>query len=319
MDFLQKISALEPSKHVFKDSRGSEENAKVKFIVPLLEYLGYDVVRDMYFELFGIDIALRVNNANALVVECKSWGELLDDYKSQFLEYAYKMRTPFVLASSGEHTALYSALLNSHDLNDTEPIIEFRFSELSGEQGTRILSALHGLISKESYAKGFPLLYEDIEKRLQTQGITIEQSKKAFLEAATGFEPSIKMQRITEETFTALARTHEPEVAEALELLRKEMDNLVHETRNAHVRFRSKEIGIAYTDKSGPRTKIVGLFGVYPESARIAYGLDGWKKALKVSDETYQELALFPRDVTGKESARALIQLLRKALSEIKE
>jgi len=33
-DFLQKIPTLEPSKHIFKDSRGSEENAKVKFIVP---------------------------------------------------------------------------------------------------------------------------------------------------------------------------------------------------------------------------------------------------------------------------------------------
>ena len=33
--------------------RGSEENVKIKIVIPLLQFLGYDVINDMDFEFIG--------------------------------------------------------------------------------------------------------------------------------------------------------------------------------------------------------------------------------------------------------------------------
>src|ERR1017187_6930554 len=110
--FIQKISLLRPSKHVYGDRNGSEENTKVKFVIPLLEYLGYSLVENLYFEVLGIDILAKANDKNLLIVECKGWTEFLEYHQNQYLDYMYKMKTPYVLATSGQQTALYIGLLN---------------------------------------------------------------------------------------------------------------------------------------------------------------------------------------------------------------
>ena len=74
-DFINKISDLQPSKHIFGSQRGSEENAKIKFVIPLLEYLGYDSVENLFFETLNIDIMIRIEGECLLIVECKAWAE----------------------------------------------------------------------------------------------------------------------------------------------------------------------------------------------------------------------------------------------------
>ena len=68
--FLKYLGAIEPGKHIDSERRGSEENVKMKFVVPLLEYLGFDRVKDMDFEMNGIDVRLSVNGKPSLIVEC---------------------------------------------------------------------------------------------------------------------------------------------------------------------------------------------------------------------------------------------------------
>ena len=130
-DFIQHISHLKPSMHVFGDQRGSEENAKIKFVIPLLEYLGYDVIDNLYFEVKRLDILVRNQQTNLLIIECKAWEEFLENHRNQYLEYMYRLKLPYLLATSGEQTVLYSGLLSPEDFSKTIPIIKFSFDEIT--------------------------------------------------------------------------------------------------------------------------------------------------------------------------------------------
>jgi len=99
IDRFQKIiSAIKPDRHIISGQRGSEENVKIKFVVPLLQFLGYDPVSDMNFEVNGADIVLVDGDSRPqIVVETKSWDQEITDHLDQCLEYTFKHRVPFIL------------------------------------------------------------------------------------------------------------------------------------------------------------------------------------------------------------------------------
>lgn len=147
--------------------RGSEENVKIKIVIPLLQFLGYDVVKDMDFEFIGADIVIvDENNAPILIIETKAWEQQLSHYLNQSLEYTLKLKTPLILISSGQHTSLYSSLINPHNLEETAPLIDFSLDDLTGVNGKNILEELKKLISKDKLFNGSIELSEKIAKQL---------------------------------------------------------------------------------------------------------------------------------------------------------
>jgi len=315
--FLTYLAGIEPSKDIVSRRRGSEENVKLKFVVPLLEHLGFDRVKDMDFEVNGMDVVVSPNDKLVLVVECKAWDERPTDHLPQCLEYTLTSGVPSILITSGLASALYSSLLNCADLQKTEPIMKFGFSDLTGKDGTKILGRLHALISKESLLSGGDELKKEVVDRL-AKGRNIEESYQEFVAACAAFERRSKTYQMTNGDFEEKASGHLPPVRKALMRLRDEIRRIERERENVETRYRSKEIGVEYIDDVKPRPKKRGLFGVYPEDAHVAFGVENWTR-LHVSMETLRAMEKLSRRVEGAEDAEKIIQLLDKAFDEVEK
>jgi type I restriction-modification system DNA methylase subunit len=122
---------------------GAEENVKLKIVLPLLQELGFDPVKDMDFEHFvenkRADIAILVKAVPKIIVECKSLEKNLDDHISQALGYAIKKQIPYVLLTNGNEFRLYKSFIENL-VNPQDRLLslvklktlEKDFSELSG-------------------------------------------------------------------------------------------------------------------------------------------------------------------------------------------
>ena len=87
---LQKIDLDEVTQN---RKKGVEENVKNKIVIPLLELLDFNKVKDMDFEHAiknkKADIALMAENKPKIIVECKSIEQVnLDKHVKQALDYA---------------------------------------------------------------------------------------------------------------------------------------------------------------------------------------------------------------------------------------
>lgn len=72
-----------------------------------------------------------------------------------------------------------------------------------------------------------------------------------------------------------------------------------------------------YLLSSKPRSKIIGLVGIYPEKAGVAFGLEGWEQ-LNISQQTLTKIKQFDRSIKNKDDVNRLISLLESAIKEIK-
>jgi len=315
-EFIKLISSIKPSENIVSRRRGSEENVKIKIVIPLLQFLGYDVTQDMDFETLGADIVLLDKNSQpALIVETKAWEQQITNHLNQCLEYMLKLRAPFIIISSGQQTRLYSGLPNPDNLENVKPIIEFTFYDLLGDKGSSILEQLKSLIGKENFLNNPELLYKKIAEQLPANK-TVDEAKEEFLKKCSGFKSAIKSVKITEEDFIKLAQKHPKAIYNCLILAKDEFYRLAKENQNVRIRYRSKEIGLEYLLASKPRPKIIGLIGIYPEKAKVAFALEGLEE-LKCPSEILQKMKSFPRFFKNKEQVITLINLLETAIKKI--
>jgi len=315
-EFLKIIKLIEPSKHIVAGRRGSEENVKIKIVLPLLQFLGYDIVKDLDFERLSADIVAIDNESNPiLIIETKAWEQQIENHLNQCLEYTFKLRTPFIVITSGQHTALYSPLINSYNLSETKPIIEFTFNDLLGKKSQSILSKLYALISKDALLNGAEELNQKIVSSL-SETKNINEVKKAFFKKCAKFKSKIKSLKITDDDFLELASNYSKEIYDALVLAKDGFYKIAQENENVRIRYRSKTIGLEYSYSKGPRPKLIGLTEINPFSARIAFGMEGWNKLLS-SDEIIKQLTNFPKAIKNQKQIHKLVNLIRAGLGKI--
>jgi hypothetical protein len=114
----------------------SEENTKIKLVVPIFQAFGYDIIKDMDFEVStigGADIVLLKNCKRVAVIETKPLGSnLLGLDAEQALRYGFHLNTEWVFLSNGDETRAFNLWtwdfpLVSFKLRD----LEKRYDELS--------------------------------------------------------------------------------------------------------------------------------------------------------------------------------------------
>jgi hypothetical protein len=313
--FVSYAQSIQLHQHILSGGRGSEENVKIKIVVPLLQAIGWDVLRDMDFERAGADIVLLEKTRPAIVVEVKSWGENTMSHLDQCLEYSLKLDTPWVVVTSGKDTALYCSLLNPQDLYATEPLLRFSFDELTADVGTETLKEFDSLLGRSSFLSGHHELSRMVAKSLG--GSSLEEALREFKSEASGFEAEVKTQQMTEEGFFAEASRHDEGIEEALIRAYYGMLELAKSDRRIEVTHGTTSIGLEFFLDRSPRSKFVGLGGAYPSSAHVSFGLRNWKE-LGVSGPTYEKIAGFPRKVEPGEWVDRLLELLEAAITEIK-
>lgn len=315
-EFLKIIKSIEPSKHIVAGRRGSEENVKIKIVLPLLQFLGYDIVKHLDFEQLSADIIIVDDNSKPiLIVETKAWEAQIKNYLNQCLEYTFKIRIPFIVITSGQHTALYSSLINSDDLAKTKPIIEFNFKDLLNKNAKTILSNLYSLISKDSLFNGAKELNKSIISFLP-KGRNIDKAKKEFIKKCSGFKSKIKSIVITDDDFVELANNYPKEIYNALILGKEELYRIAQENDNVRIRYRSKSIGLEYLYLVGLRPKAMGLVEINPSGGWIAFGMEDWTKLLS-STEIIKRLKDFPRIVKNEKQIHKLVKLIEDGLENI--
>lgn len=117
----------------------SEEDAKIRWIVPLLEQFGHDLHGDMSFEVpvrwqAGVqehtgfaDIVVYVGDIPIIIVETKKAGESLTRARNQAITYAksYSPIVPFVVAHDRSSVRLYRASAQQDRLGEYVLVEDF--------------------------------------------------------------------------------------------------------------------------------------------------------------------------------------------------
>lgn len=91
-----------------RDIGFSEENVKVKVVVPLLLALGHRITQ-LDFEHYGIDIFLKDLPAECQTfVETKSLGQSFEGHIPQLQKYVARMKALFAVICNGEEIRVYA-------------------------------------------------------------------------------------------------------------------------------------------------------------------------------------------------------------------
>jgi hypothetical protein len=308
------LKAIDIETHIVAGRKGNKENIKSKIIVPILQTIGWNLLRDMDFDHLGLDIVLFKEDKPAVIVEVKSWADLMAEDINQYLEFSFRLNCPWIFLSNGQHMALYCALLNQKNLADAEPVIQFSLEELNGSNGTRILGELDQMMGKKNFFKKGSPLYRYVAERLADQ--SIEDAQIEFVKSAAQHVRDDRTRQLTVESFLSQLRHHSRQVSGALVYLHSKMVNVLQQNNRLHLRYRNKGVGLEYEAVGIPARETLSLFDIYPESARITFGQDGWKK-LNITAATFAEMSDIPRTAQSFTWARQVGSLLDRAIREI--
>ena len=291
---------------------------KIKFVLPLLKFLRYSIIEDVDFEHLGADIVIVDKNQKpVLIIETKSWEQPIEIHLPQCLEYTLKLRTPYVMVTSGQHTALYSSLFDTSNLKNTKPIIRFSFNDLLSESADDILSKLYLFINKENLLGGATALGKEIS-RLLDSGKGIEQARKNFERECEKFTSPAPRPVITGRDFAKEAQKHPKKIYAALLLALEKFRDIAKESegKGISISYRSRSIGLDYLDLTILRPKTDRLIEINPYTPGFAIGMARWRKLLS-SPEIINQLQSFPRPVKDRQQIKNLVALLRAAIKEL--
>ncbi|WP_371804793.1 Eco57I restriction-modification methylase domain-containing protein [Candidatus Lokiarchaeum ossiferum] len=148
---------------------GNEENVRVKVIVPVLEFLGFDIAKDIDFESSSkskgstsksIDVLIKSSNNGKIpkgLIEIKYWKKNLDEYREgknnryrsdvqQGLIYAIENGIQWFIITNGFQWRLYKTHITGH--------IVYNFYEqfdLNSLKNIQELQKFYLLLSKKSF------------------------------------------------------------------------------------------------------------------------------------------------------------------------
>ena len=308
------LKSIQVEEQIIAGRKGNKENIKSKIIVPILQTMGWNLLREMDFDHQGLDIVLFKDGNPTVIVEVKSWSDILEEDINQYLEYSLRLNCPWIFLSTGQHMALYCALLNQHDLSETDPIIKFAFEDLTGSNGNKILNELDRMMGKKNFFKKNSSLYTHVAERLANQ--SIEEAQIEFVKFASQHVREDRTRQLTVESFLAQLRHHSRQVSGALVYLHSKMVSALKQNNRLNLRYRNKGVGLEYELVGNPGGETLNLFDIYPESARITFGQDGWKK-LNITAGTFDEMKHIPRKAQSFSWARDVGSLLDRAIQEI--
>ena len=308
------LKSIRIEEHIVAGRKGNKENIKSKIIVPILQTIGWNLLRDMDFDHQGLDIVLFKDKNPNVIVEVKSWADILEEDINQYLEYSFRLNCPWIFLSTGQHMAMYCTLLNQQDLSEAEPILRFSLEDLVGSNGNKVLGRLDRMMGKKHFFKKNSALYAHVAERLEDQ--SIEDAQIEFVKNASQYVREDRTRQLTVESFLAQLRHHSRQVSGALVYLHSKMVNALQLNNRLKLRYRNKGVGLEYDTVGNPQGETLNLFDIYPESARITFGQDGWKK-LNISAATFDDMLNVPRKAQSFTWARDVGSLLERAIREI--
>ncbi len=184
MDFKDKILLLSDRIKSNKDKILTEEASKTSFILPLLQFLGYDIfdpteVIPEYNADFGIkkgekvDYAIMINNQPLILIEAKHHSEKLEIHGSQLFRYFSVTNSKFGILTNGIDYEFYTDL-ESPNLMDSKPFFKFNLTNITLSEISELkkfskenfdLDQILSLVSDMKYSS---LIYSTIDQELES-------------------------------------------------------------------------------------------------------------------------------------------------------
>jgi hypothetical protein len=145
MDFKDQIRQLGDRVAKLKDSIQTEEATKTAFIMPFIQYLGYDIFNP--FEVVPefvadigvkkgekVDYAIVKDNQPTILIECKHHAANLSiHHDSQLLRYFHVSKAKFAILTNGIKYKFYTDLMEPNKM-DEKPFFEFEINEIKDQQ-----------------------------------------------------------------------------------------------------------------------------------------------------------------------------------------
>jgi len=301
---------LDVKHHITRGHWGTEENVKIKIVLPILKQLGWDIIADCFFEEHKADIIVEFSGTPAFIIETKGWTQ--DFHYGQGLEYSIKVGTPWVIFTSGRFTEIHHALIL---LAKPKPVFATSFAELSTDP-----NAMDSLISLRAFKSGFRALHDRLLPLLPThmKNSNAETLARAFRE----------LRKSTD--FKALARSQRTvELDEALKQLPMGMQAAYQRLligferiSEGSPRLRRRRTRLAFNlevidpkRESLGRLKWLGLIGVFPDRQTISLGLANWK-ILGLDPQHLATLKQLPLP-TDEASAERYVSFVQECIGEI--
>ncbi len=135
MDFKDKVKVLSDRITQNISKTNTEEATKTAFILPLIQFLGYDIfnpseVIPEYISDFGtkkgekVDYAIIINNNPLILIEAKHHTEKLDIHGSQLFRYFSVTKSRFGILTNGIEYEFYTDL-EKQNIMDKKPFFKF--------------------------------------------------------------------------------------------------------------------------------------------------------------------------------------------------
>lgn len=306
---------LDIERHILRNHRGSEENVKAKIILPLLARLGWDIVEDCYFEEAGADIFVEHGGKPAFIIETKGWEQGFD--YAQGLEYSVKLKTPWVMFTSGQIAEVHHALIINTNKKSPEPVLYVDYHELKKEP-----DIFDQYLSLTAFKQGFSALRERCQAMLPPPHFgkswaETEAEYKVMCEGV-GFRRVGCASRMTpgelEEKLCALP----PDIQDVYRGL---IDSICSIAKGStRLRYRPSAQGLMLQAIDGKREKVgrpkwMMLIEVAPHQRRVAKGIENWG-SLGLGSELLSALKKVKAPCNAREG-QEIVALLSKCLSAV--
>ena len=140
MEFKEKLMGLAERVARQKDEVKTEEATKTSFVLPFLQYLGYDIfnpseVRPEADCDFGtkkdekIDYLISIDNTPVMLIECKHWSADLEKHRAQLFRYYAVSKAKFGVLTNGVVYKFYTDL-DQNNVMDDKPFFEIDLTNL---------------------------------------------------------------------------------------------------------------------------------------------------------------------------------------------
>lgn len=140
MDFKDQIKQLSERVIKLKENTCTEEATKTAFILPFIQYLGYDifdpteVVPEFICDIGTkkgekIDYAIFKDGDPIILIECKHWKQDLNLHDGQLLRYYHVSKAKFGILTNGIIYRFYTDLVEPNRM-DEKPFFEINLDDL---------------------------------------------------------------------------------------------------------------------------------------------------------------------------------------------
>jgi hypothetical protein len=148
MDFKDKIKMLGDRVNQTLEKTTTEEATKTAFILPLIQFLGYDIfnpseVIPEFNADFGlkkgekVDYAIIINDVPLILIEAKHHTEKLDIHGSQLFRYFSVTKSKFGILTNGIDYEFYTDL-EKPNLMDEKPFFKFNMTTIKNSEITEL-------------------------------------------------------------------------------------------------------------------------------------------------------------------------------------